>query len=109
MRPAHDGPLDEADPLNRIAAPEAPLPRTPSPEAAAPSPMLTPHPPAFPPPAPSAPAPSNDAAPAIHVSIGRVVVRAVTPPAPPRRKATTPPNVMTLDDYLSRRKARGRS
>ncbi len=107
MRPAHDGPLDEADPLNRLAAPEAPLSRTPSPEAFAPSPMLAPHPPAFPPSASGAP--PSDAAPAIHVSIGRVVVRAVTPPAPPRRKDTTPSNVMTLDNYLSRRKERGRS
>ncbi|RMF55725.1 MAG: hypothetical protein D6746_13290 [Bacteroidetes bacterium] len=82
------------------------VPRTPSPEVSTPSPMLAP-PLAVPPPAPTAlPA---EAAPAIHVSIGRVVVRAVTPPAPPRRKEAAPSNVMTLDDYLSRRKKRGRA
>ncbi len=109
MRPAP--PDDFAFDESGTDAPEHPVapglpPRTPSPETSPPSPMLAPHPPAFPETAPAADPPQ--AAPAIHVSIGRVVVRAVTQPAPSRRKEAAPSNVMTLDDYLSRRKKRGR-
>ncbi|WP_457651881.1 hypothetical protein [Rhodocaloribacter sp.] len=110
MRPAlpDDFAFDESG-TDAPERPDAPgvQPRTSPPVTSAPSPILAPHPPAFPAPAPAA-SPSG-AAPAIHVSIGRVVVRAVTPPAPSRRKEAAPPNVMTLDDYLSRRKKRGRA
>ena len=44
--------------------------------------------------------------PAIHVTIGRVEVRATPPPAGSRAKATLPP-VMSLGDYLRRRDAGG--
>ncbi|GIV60234.1 MAG: hypothetical protein KatS3mg043_1323 [Rhodothermaceae bacterium] len=49
------------------------------------------------------------AAPTIHVTIGRVVIRAVppTPPGPSPEKPRVQPAVMTLDDYLKRRKAGG--
>jgi hypothetical protein len=40
-------------------------------------------------------------APAIHVSIGRIEVRA-TPPAVPAQKPRSAPPVMSLDDYLKR-------
>ena len=114
MRPnsPDDFAFDEAEPdapARPLASSEHPPsspPETfpPSPETHPSSPMLAPHPPAFPLPAAS----PTEAAPAIHVSIGRVVVRAVTPPAPSRRKEAAPSNVMTLDDYLNRRKKRGR-
>ena len=106
--PARDVNFGETAPpsLERAPAHDA-LPRVPSPEPISSSPMLTPHPSAIPMPAPAASPP--DASPAIHVSIGRVVVRAVTPPAPAQRKEAASSNVMTLDDYLSRRKRRGRA
>ena len=43
--------------------------------------------------------------PTIHVSIGRVEVRAVTPPAAQPRTAPKPA-MMTIDDYVARRKDR---
>jgi hypothetical protein len=47
---------------------------------------------------------SESAAPDVHVTIGRVEVRAVTPPAaPPRERAASRPGLMSLDDYLRRR------
>ncbi|MEM1053944.1 MAG: hypothetical protein AAGI52_00340 [Bacteroidota bacterium] len=39
--------------------------------------------------------------PTIHVTIGRVEVRAVTPPPPtPRRQAERPAPVISLDEFL---------
>jgi hypothetical protein len=45
---------------------------------------------------------SNDA-PAIHVTIGRVEVRAITAPGPPRSPAPPAAPKISLDDYLKRR------
>ena len=45
--------------------------------------------------------------PIIHVSIGRVEVRAVTPPAAPQRTRTHSAP-MTIEDYAARRNAKGR-
>ena len=46
------------------------------------------------------------AEPTIHVSIGRVEVRAVAPPAPPPRAQAQKP--MSIDDYMARREAKER-
>ena len=43
--------------------------------------------------------------PTIHISIGRIEVRAVTPPAAPRRESTRAP--MSIDEYVARRDANG--
>lgn len=43
------------------------------------------------------------AAPDIHVTIGRIEVRAVPAAEPPVRRAAAPANHMSLDDYLRRR------
>ena len=43
------------------------------------------------------------AEPTIHVTIGRVEVRAVTPPAPSSRKGRDASPVMSLDEYLRTR------
>ncbi len=51
--------------------------------------------------APAAPEPT------IHVSIGRVEVRAAAPPATPQRTRTRNAP-MTLEDYAARRNAKGR-
>ena len=49
---------------------------------------------------------SRESEPVIHVSIGRVEVRAMTSAAPPR---TTRRNAaMTIDDYVARKNAKGR-
>ena len=49
----------------------------------------------------------REARPIVHVSIGRIEVRAVTPPAePPRREAVTPANAPSLKDYLRARNGR---
>ncbi len=50
---------------------------------------------------------SSEEAPTIRVSIGRIEVRAVSPPPPPRRKTARPAPTMSLDDYL--KQYRGRS
>jgi hypothetical protein len=50
---------------------------------------------------------SAAAEPVVHVSIGRVEVRAVTPQPPARRAAPRPPS-LTLDDYVARRDGKGR-
>jgi hypothetical protein len=42
----------------------------------------------------------------IHVSIGRVEVRAVQPQAAPARREASRPAVMSLDEYLRSRSAR---
>jgi hypothetical protein len=59
-------------------------------------------------PAPVATAPRMSE-PTIHVTIGRVEVRATPPPAPsrPRAQITAPP-VMTLEEYLRRRSSESR-
>lgn len=44
--------------------------------------------------------------PTIHVSIGRVEVRAVAPASPPARR--TAPQPMSIDEYVARNDARGR-
>ncbi|NEQ22340.1 MAG: hypothetical protein F6K28_24755 [Microcoleus sp. SIO2G3] len=41
--------------------------------------------------------------PTIQVTIGRIEVRAVPPPAPPRPRVTTPPARLSLEDYLRSR------
>ncbi len=49
------------------------------------------------------PAAPSEPAPIIRVSIGRIEVRAVMPPAlPPAPRATPPPPSLSLDDYLKR-------
>lgn len=45
--------------------------------------------------------------PTIHVTIGRVEVRAVSTPAPVSGKERSTPRVMSLDEYLQRRTSRG--
>jgi len=53
---------------------------------------------------PETPAPSSPPKPSIHVSIGRVEVRAVFPEPPARRApATRPRSTVSLDDYLNPR------
>jgi hypothetical protein len=47
------------------------------------------------------------AEPVVHVTIGRVEVRAVLPGAPPARPAQTPPRKSSLEDYLRGRKGGG--
>jgi hypothetical protein len=42
----------------------------------------------------------------VHVSIGRIEVRATTPPAEPRRPARKPP--MSIDEYVARRDTKER-
>jgi hypothetical protein len=46
------------------------------------------------------------AAPTIRITIGRVDVRAVTPPAPTSRPAPAPPQPLSLDDYAKQREGR---
>jgi hypothetical protein len=46
-----------------------------------------------------------DPTPTIHVSIGRIEVRATTQQAPPRRESTRAP--MSIDEYVARRDANG--
>jgi hypothetical protein len=46
--------------------------------------------------------PAPQQAPTVHVTIGRIEVRATPPPVPPPKQRTTPP-VMSLDDYLRQR------
>jgi hypothetical protein len=51
--------------------------------------------------------PQAETAPVIKVTIGRIEVRAVSAPVPPTAPAKAPPRpVMSLDDYLQRRKGR---
>jgi hypothetical protein len=69
-------------------------------------------PPAGPgPPPPGGPPPATETAPrVVHVSIGRIEIRAVHPPAPPapRAPAEPPPARLSLDDYLHGREEAGR-
>jgi hypothetical protein len=45
----------------------------------------------------------------VHVTIGRVEVRATAEPAsPPRREASRPALALPLDDYLRHRRTEGR-
>jgi len=48
----------------------------------------------------------GNAAPPVHVSIGRIEIRATTPPRAPVRKESSAPQPLGLDDYL-RQRARG--
>lgn len=51
--------------------------------------------------------PTTKQEPTIHVSIGRIEVKAVVPQTPaPQRKANTKPATMSLDDYLMKRNGR---
>jgi hypothetical protein len=64
--------------------------------------------------APSEPAPPRHAGPAppgpaIHVTIGRIEVRATTPASAPRAKERPAPPVMTLDEYLRERVRQARA
>ena len=78
-----------------IHATKSPAPRTAESAAArAPAPRV----------ASTAPVAEAPGPPPIHVTIGRLEIRATTPPAPPRPAAPTPAR-MGLDDYLHR--ARG--
>jgi hypothetical protein len=63
---------------------------------------LTPAAPEFSPSLPPAVAPT------IHVTIGRVEVRATPPPPAASRAQTKGPSVMSLEEYLGRRAAGGR-
>ena len=45
--------------------------------------------------------------PTIHVTIGRIEVRATLAPAPASGKERSAPRVMSLDEYLQRRTGRG--
>jgi len=47
--------------------------------------------------------------PTIHVTIGRLEVRAVSPPASPAHRQRPQPAVMSLDDYLKERAGGGRA
>jgi hypothetical protein len=51
--------------------------------------------------------PAPNAEPVVHVTIGRVEVRAVTQPAPQRPAAQRSP-VMTIDDYVAKRSSKER-
>jgi len=53
------------------------------------------------------PDPQPPAPPTIHVTIGRIEVRATQPPAPVRRSAPTA-STMSLEDYLRSRTRKGR-
>ena len=44
-----------------------------------------------------------EAAPTIHVTIGRLEVRATSPPSPPQKEKRSRAPVMSLDEYLSQR------
>jgi hypothetical protein len=75
-------------------------------EARQPSAMFIPREPR-PSPRQTTPGPSPSSEPVIHVSIGRVEVRAVVPaPTPQRSRARNAP--MTVEDYAARRNAKGR-
>ncbi len=67
------------------------------------APVITP---AAPPPLVSPPGP---AVPTIHVTIGRVVIRAQNPaPSPPARRTGAAARYLSVDDYLQRRASRNR-
>ena len=51
---------------------------------------------------------SSSTAPVIRVTIGRVEVRAVHPPAPTSKKQRSRPPTLNLDDYLGQRASRGK-
>lgn len=52
--------------------------------------------------APPQPAAAPQPAPTVHVTIGRIEVRATSPSVPPQGRRAAPP-VMSLDEYLNRR------
>jgi len=54
---------------------------------------------------PERPGPAAPAEPTVHVTIGRVEIRAVSAPAPPARRAQAA-RMMSLDDYLAERNQR---
>ncbi len=60
-----------------------------------------------PPPPTSAQPPAAGPEPVINVTIGRVEIRAVAAPPPPQRTPRTEPAVMSLEDYLRRRREKG--
>jgi len=66
---------------------------------------VTPAAPVF---SPGLPPAAAAAAPTIHVTIGRVEVRATPPPPAGSRAKATLPSVMSLEEYLGRRAAGGR-
>ncbi len=55
----------------------------------------------------SAATPPSDPAPTIHVTIGRVEVRAVTSPTTPANRQRPAPTTRSLDDYLRQRREEG--
>ncbi len=104
-----EGALPERPPLADIASPtpQSVTPRFPRPPAVD-APTIKPNVlavPRFQEATQAAPA-SSEEAPTIRVSIGRIEVRAITPP-PPRRKTVRQAPTMSLDDYL--KQYRGRS
>lgn len=108
LPPAHEQP--HTIPTRSLPTPkENVTPSTVSPKPASPSPsFMTPAiRPALPPmPARPTQTKSPEPAPTINVTIGRVEVRAAPAVSPPPR-APKAPNVMTLDEYLHRRKNGG--
>jgi len=58
--------------------------------------------------APGVPAPESAPAPVVQVTIGRIEVRAVTPPAPARQAPARTSPSLSLDEYLRRRNGGGR-
>jgi hypothetical protein len=65
--------------------------------------LMVPQPGAFA--APERPGPAAPAEPTVHVTIGRVEIRAVSAPAPPARRAQAA-RMMSLDEYLAERNQR---
>jgi hypothetical protein len=98
-------PKTRARPERTPAVPAEPAPAAPRAPCATQPPLLLPAPP------PRLQARSAEAeAPAVKVTIGRVEVRAVTPePArEPKRRRPPVPKRMSLDEYLSQPRGRGR-
>jgi hypothetical protein len=93
--------LEPANPRPEPTPVETPRPATPATVVV--QPHVTPAPRAEPAgPALAGRAATPKPAPTIQVTIGRIEVRAVPPPAPPPKQRSAPP-VMSLDDYLRQR------
>jgi len=103
-------PIALIEPVTRVHTEQPPV--KPSPQNERPMPLLTPAPAIFKPlplsdrgERATAPTPATDRT--IHVTIGRVEIRAVTAPPTPARVAKSAPSAMGLQDYLKQRQ-RGR-
>jgi hypothetical protein len=104
-------------PHERVANPEPSLPERvppplPTPHRITPSRIVAESQPALrlqPVPRPSPIRRRSTSAPDVHITIGRVEVRAVAAAEPPARaRSAAPSGLMNLDDYLRRRDGRGR-